>query len=93
MYIEATIKNEENRNRCQTSTALIDAREIWTRANKAAARKATAEGVNSIAAEAKPDGSLFIYQISGYTRERGLFYDFLNNAGQRIDSNGRVIAL
>ena len=60
------------------------AREIWTRAPRAAARKATAEGVNGIAID-ESGGGFFIIQISGYTPERGLYCDML-------DESGRVVA-
>lgn len=59
------------------------AREIWTKAPAAAARKATAPGVNHLCIKATAN-SFFIYLIGGYTPERGLFCDMLNEAGQII---------
>lgn len=64
---------------------LISHREIWQKAPKAAARKATAEGVNWIAIKEK-GGDFFIYQVGGYTRDRGLFCDLLDRSGRVVDS-------
>jgi hypothetical protein len=60
-------------------------REIWTRAPRATARKATASGVNHIALD-ETDGQFFIFQISGYTKERGLYCDLLDKAGRVIET-------
>jgi hypothetical protein len=61
------------------------AREIWKKSNRAAARKATADGVNQIAIKATGN-RFYIYQISGYTMEKGLFCYNLNESGQIIKS-------
>lgn len=59
------------------------AREIWTKAPRAQARKATAKGVQGVAIHAT--GKKFhIFQVSGYTPERGIFCDMLNEDGKVI---------
>ena len=90
-YYLANIEGEKHRESCLNCYALIEDLEIWRRAPKAAARKATAPGVIGFAAKALPDGGLFIYQISGYTPERGAYCDYLNEKGQRIDASGQII--
>ena len=65
------------------NSAFITHREIWSKAPRAAARKATAEGVNGIAVN-EDGGKFYIFHISGYTPERGLFCDCLNEAGQVV---------
>ena len=72
-------RTADPRNGDQYTTA----REIYTKAPKAAARKATRQGVNGLSI--KTTGNRFyIFQISGYTPERGLFCDLLNEAGQVV---------
>jgi len=61
----------------------ISHREIWSKAPKAAARKATMPGVNWIAVD-ESDG-FYIYQVSGYTQESGMFC-------YNLDKEGRIIA-
>ena len=68
---------------CLNGQAYISDREIWSRAPKAVARKATAEGVNGIAID-EENGAFRIFQVSGYTRERGLFCDLLDEKGRCI---------
>ena len=63
--------------------ANVTHREIWTRAPRAAARKATAAGVNCIAID-ETGGGFRIFQISGYTPERGLYCDCLDESGRVI---------
>ena len=63
----------------------ISHREIWSKAPKASARKATAEGVNWIAVKEK-DGDFYIFQVSGYTMDRGLFCDMLDRSGRVINT-------
>lgn len=70
---------------CRTGDSYTTAREIWSKAPAAAARKATAEGVNGISID-ETGGKFFIYQISGYTHERGLYCDLLNEAGEVVKS-------
>ena len=83
--LKAYHKNEESRQSCQTCEILTTAREVWTRATtRAAARKATAPGVIGYAAEALKNGKLYIFQVSGYTRDRGAYCDILNERGQVI---------
>ena len=67
----------------RNNEAYVTHREIWTRAPKAIARKATADGVNHICID-ESNGQFRIFQISGYTPDRGLFVDML-------DENGKVI--
>lgn len=62
------------------------AREIWSKAPRAAARKATAPGVNAVCIKATA-GKFHIFQISGYTTERGLFCDMLNTRGEVIETH------
>lgn len=62
---------------------IISHREIWKKAPKAMARKATAPGVNWIAIH-EIGNNIVVYQVAGYTPDRGLFCDLL-------DDNGRVI--
>ena len=60
----------------------ITDREIWKRAeNKAAARKATAEGVNHVCID-NQNGKFYIFQVSGYTTEKGLFNYLLDEKGR-----------
>ena len=60
----------------------ITDREIWKRAeNKAAARKATQEGVNHICID-NHDGKFYIFQVSGHTPEKGIFCYLLDEAGR-----------
>lgn len=59
------------------------AREIWKKAPAAAARKATADGVNGVSIKVI-EGRFYIYQISGYTYDRGLYCDLLNERGQVV---------
>lgn len=56
-------------------------KEIWARATKAAARKATADGVNHICID-ETGGKFYIFQISGYTPDRGMFCDLLDEQGK-----------
>ncbi len=63
--------------------SFISCREIWARAIPAAARKATATGVNWIAID-EDNGKFYIYQVSGYTHDSGLFNFRLNEKGQII---------
>lgn len=65
------------------NTAYIDPVEIWKRTTKAAARKATAPDVNNIAVDEK-DGGFYIFQVSGYNTDRGLYCDLLNREGRVI---------
>lgn len=78
--------NGERRTDARTNTAHISAREIWTKAPKAAARKATADGVTSICVD-ETNNRFFIYQISGYTPEKGLFWALLDEAGRITETN------
>ena len=66
------------------SDSFISCREIWERAIQAAARKATAAGVNWIAID-ESNGDFYIYQISGYTPDLGLF-------NYSLDRNGNIIS-
>ena len=68
----------------RTGEYKVTQREIWENAPRAAARKATAEGVNHLCID-NQNGKFFIFQVSGYTKDRGLFCDLL-------DESGRVIA-
>lgn len=80
-------------NNMQHPHTLTTAAEIWKNATtKAAARKATADGVRSCAAVIQPGGKWFIYQLSGSTSSRGLFSDYLNENGQRTTRTGAIIA-
>ncbi len=65
--------------------AIITHREIWTRAPRAAAKKATADGVNAIALD-ETAGRFYIFQVSGYTPERGLYCDLLDETGRTVES-------
>lgn len=67
----------------RTGEAIITAGELWTKAPKAAARKATAEGVHNIAVH-EHGKTIFIYQICGFTPSRGLYCDILNESGQVV---------
>lgn len=81
--VRASFQNSERRvNPCNCET-LITHREIWQRAPKAAARKATADGVIGICLDEK-DGGFYIFQIGGYTRERGAFCDMLDEKGRVV---------
>ena len=85
-YLHATrasLKNSDRRTDPRDNSAFLTHREIWSRATKAAARKATADGVNGIALD-ETGGRFYIFQISGYTPERGIFCDILNEAGQVV---------
>lgn len=68
---------------CRNGDSYTTAREIWSKAPRAAARKATAEGVNGISID-ETGGLFYIFQISGYTPDRGMFCDLLNEAGQVV---------
>jgi hypothetical protein len=68
-----------------TGDSYTTAREIWSKAPRAAARKATAEGVNGISID-ETGGRFYIFQISGYTPDRGLYCDLLNEAGEVVKS-------
>ena len=81
-YIEANTNGRKTDPK--TNTALITHREIWKKAPKAAARKATAQGVNGISID-ETNGKFYIFQVSGYTPERGIFCDILNERGQVIN--------
>lgn len=65
------------------NTAYIDPAEIWERTTKAAARKATAPDVNYIAVDEK-NGGFYIFQVSGYSIDRGLYCDLLDHEGRVI---------
>ena len=62
----------------------ISYREIWQKAPRATARKVTNESVNWIAID-ESDGDFYIFQIAGYSHDRGLF-------NYQLDRNGRIIA-
>lgn len=83
--VTASVVNSKRKVNPLNCEVFITHREIWTRAPKAAARKATAEGVNGISLDEK-EGRFFIFQISGYNRERGLYCDLLDEAGRVIES-------
>ena len=68
---------------CRNGNSYTTAREIWSKSPRAAARKATAEGVNGISID-ETGGRFYIFQISGYTPDRGMFCDLLNEAGQVV---------
>lgn len=59
----------------------ITQRELWRRFPKAVARKVTAKGVNHFGVNLK-DNRIFF--VSGYTPEKGMFCD-------ELDEKGRVI--
>lgn len=81
--IVCSSKGGQRRTNCMTGDSYTTAREIWRRAPRAAARKATAEGVNGISID-ETGGRFYIFQISGYTPDRGMFCDLLNEAGQVV---------
>ena len=82
MPITCNIDDGRAVNYC-TGNSYTTAREIWSKSPKAAARKATAPGVNHLAIKVV-NGSFRIYQISGYTPEKGLYCDLLNEKGQVV---------
>lgn len=81
--VRATVTNSSRATNPANCEVLITHREIWTRATRAAARKATADGVNGIAVNEK-NGDFYIFQISGYTPERGLYCDLLDRNGHTV---------
>ena len=81
--VRATVTNSKRYTDPRTNETYISHREIWTRAPRAAARKATAEGVTGIVLD-ETGGRFYIFQVSGYTRERGLYCDMLNESGQVV---------
>lgn len=83
MPIVCSSKGGQRRTNCMTGDSYTTAREIWSKATRAAARKATAEGVNGISID-ETGGRFYIFQISGYTPDRGMFCDLLNEAGQVV---------
>lgn len=83
MPIVCSSKGGQRRTNCMTGDSYTTAREIWSKAPRAAARKATAEGVNGISID-ETGGRFYIFQISGYTPDRGMFCDLLNEAGQVV---------
>lgn len=85
MPIVCSSKGGQRRTNCMTGDSYTTAREIWSRATRAAARKATAEGVNGISID-ETGGRFYIFQISGYTPDRGMYCDLLNEAGQVVQS-------
>lgn len=85
MPITASVRNSDRARDPRNCQAYTTAREIWKKAPRAAARKATAPGVNGIALD-ETGGKFFIFQISGYTPERGLYCDLLNERGQVVKS-------
>ena len=85
MPINASVRNSDRARDPRNCNAYTTAREIWSKAPKAAARKATAPGVNGICLD-ETGGRFYIFQISGYTRERGLFCDVLDEAGRVVSS-------
>ena len=83
MPIRCSSKGGDRWQDCTNCRSYTTAREIWSKAPKAAARKATAPGVNGIAID-ETGGKFYIYQIGGYTPERGAYCDILNELGQVV---------
>lgn len=81
--IKCTTRGGDRWTDCRTCESFTTAREIWSKAPAAAARKATADGVIGLAID-ESGGRFYIYQVSGYTPDRGAFCDLLNEAGQVV---------
>ena len=63
MPIVCSSKGGQRRTNCMTGDSYTTAREIWSKAPRAAARKATAEGVNGISID-ETGRRFYIFQIS-----------------------------
>lgn len=82
-FVTATTDSQERYTNPLNCESYITYKEIWTKAPKATARKATAKGVNHITIK-ETDGDFYIFQISGYTPERGIYCDLLDRSGRVV---------
>ena len=80
--IKAITNGDRYKNPC-TCEAVVTAREIWEKSPRATARKATMDGVNQICID-EAGGRFYVYQISGYSRDAGLFCLLLDEAGRVV---------
>ena len=78
MRFDMPIRANRKSGGCYTT-----AREIWSKAPKAAARKATADGVQSLCID-DTEGKFYIYQRSGWTTIRGVYCDLLDEKSRIV---------
>lgn len=82
--VKCSTNNKDRHISCLDNETYITYREIREKAIPAVAEKATANGVNWIAID-ESNGDFYIYQISGYVPDLGLFNYCLDRSGNIIN--------